>query len=79
MVQLDIPTAFAVSQLFAYLGRKKIKKEAAESGDKKPPIYYRYLFYSVFFSSVCIWCVGGPVGNRYTGAKDSKSSSTPDG
>lgn len=54
MVQLDIPAAFAVSQLFAYLGRKKIKNEAAESGDKKPLIYYRYLFYSVFFSSVVI-------------------------
>lgn len=54
MVQLDIPAAFAVSQLFAYMGRKKIKKEAKETADKKPPIYYRYLFYSVFFSAVVI-------------------------
>jgi hypothetical protein len=54
MVQLDIPAAFAVSQLFAYMGRKRIKKEAEESGEKKPVIYYRYLFYSVFFSSVVI-------------------------
>ena len=54
MVQLDIPAAFAVSQLFAYMGRKRIKREADEAGGQKPPIYYRYLFYSVFFSAVVI-------------------------
>jgi hypothetical protein len=54
MVQLDIPAAFAVGQLFAYVGRKRIKREAEVSDGKKPPVYYRYLFYSVFFSSVVI-------------------------
>lgn len=54
MVQLDIPTAFAASQIFAYIGRKQIKREADESGEKKTLIYYRYLFYSVLFSAVVI-------------------------
>jgi len=54
MVQLDIPAAFAVSQLFVDIIRKRIKKEAKESGVKKPLIYYRYLFYSVFFAAMVI-------------------------
>ena len=54
MVQLDIPAAFAASQLFVDLARKRIKKEAGEPGGQKPLIYYRYLFYSVFFAAVVI-------------------------
>ena len=54
MVQLDIPAAFAASQLFAYIGRKQIRKEADLAGEEKPAIYYRYLFYSVFFAAVVI-------------------------
>ena len=54
MVQLDIPAAFAASQFFVDLARRRIKKEAGESGDQRPLIYYRYLFYSVFFAAVVI-------------------------
>lgn len=54
MVQLDIPAAFAASQFFVDLARQRIKKEAEGSGDQMPLIYYRYLFYSVFFAAVVI-------------------------
>ncbi|NIO29520.1 MAG: hypothetical protein GTO29_13315 [Candidatus Latescibacteria bacterium] len=54
MVQLDIPAAFAASQLFIDLARKKIQKEAGSPGGERPSIYYRYLFYSVFFAAVVI-------------------------
>ncbi|MBU1262765.1 hypothetical protein KJ640_07460 [bacterium] len=54
MVQLDIPAAFAVSFLFVDLARQRIKREAEASGGKRPLIYWRYLFYSVFFSAVVI-------------------------
>ena len=54
MVQLDIPATFAASQFFVDLARQRIKKEAGESGDQRPLIYYRYLFYSVF-----LLCGGG--------------------
>ncbi|MDI6791685.1 MAG: hypothetical protein QME81_02290 [bacterium] len=54
MVQLDIPAAFAASQFFVDLARQRIKKEAEESGDQRPSIYYRYLFYSVFFAATVI-------------------------
>jgi hypothetical protein len=54
VVQLDIPAAFAASQLIVDLARKKIVSEARESGAEKPLAYYRYLFYSIFFASVVI-------------------------
>ncbi|MEW6103631.1 MAG: hypothetical protein AB1630_07465 [bacterium] len=54
MVQLDIPAAFAVSQFFVDLARKKIKREAEKEGNKKPAIYYQYLFYSLFFAAIVI-------------------------
>ena len=54
MVQLDIPAAFSASLFFADLARRRIKKEAEASGDERPRIYYRYLFYSVFFGATVI-------------------------
>ena len=54
MVQLDLPAAFAASQLFVYMARKRIAKEAGETGSGKPAIYYRYLFYSVCFAALAV-------------------------
>jgi hypothetical protein len=54
MVQIDIPAAFVVSMLSIDLGRKVLKEGAEKSGKKKPAIYYRYLFRSVFFAGFVI-------------------------
>lgn len=54
MVQIDIPAAFIASQLFLDIGRNMIKKEAAENPGKRPAIYYKFLFRSVFFAGFVI-------------------------
>lgn len=54
MVQIDIPAAFIASQFFLDVGRKAIKKEAEKTSEKKPAIYYKFLFRSVFFASIVI-------------------------
>lgn len=54
MVQIDIPAAFVASLFFLDIGRKAIKKEAAEATEKYPAVYYKFLFRSVFFAAVVI-------------------------
>jgi hypothetical protein len=54
MVQIDIPAAFIASQVFLDIGRNRIKKEAAESSEKLPAIYYKFLFRAVFFAGFVI-------------------------
>ena len=54
MVQIDIPAAFIASQFFLDIGRKRIKQEVEATGEKRPSIYYRFLFRSVFFAGAVI-------------------------
>jgi len=54
MVQIDVPSAFAVGMFSVDLGRKVLKSEADRSGKEKPAAYYRYLFRSVFFAGFVI-------------------------
>jgi hypothetical protein len=54
MVQIDVPTAFVVSLLSIDLGRRALKRDAAQPGAGKPASYYRYLFRSVFFAGLVI-------------------------
>ena len=58
MVQIDIPAAFAVSLLSIDLGQQILKREAEKNSAKKPSVYYRFLFRSVFYAG----CVISPAG-----------------
>lgn len=54
MVQIDIPAAFIASMLFLDVGRKVVLKEAKETNEAKPAVYYKFLFRSVFFAGFVI-------------------------
>ena len=54
MVQIDMPAAFIASMFFLDIGRKTIRKEAEKTEDKRPKVYYRFLFRSVFFAGAVI-------------------------
>jgi len=54
MVQIDMPAAFIASMFFLDIGKKLIKKEAEKAEGKRPAIYYKFLFRSVFFAGVVI-------------------------
>ncbi len=54
MVQIDMPFAFVASMFFLDIGRKIIKREAEKAEEKRPAVYYRFLFRSVFFAGVVI-------------------------
>jgi len=54
MVQIDMPAAFIASMFFLDIGRRTIKKEAGNTKEKRPKVYYKFLFRSVFFAGAVI-------------------------
>ncbi len=52
MVQLDVPAAFMVSQLFVDMGRKEIQRAGGEQERKL--LYYKYLARSLLFAGLVI-------------------------
>ncbi len=58
MVQIDIPLAYITSQLFLDIGKKRIIKEAQETDNLKPAIYYKYFYRSILFATLVVAPVG---------------------